>query len=359
MENGIVNVANGLAAKGVEMGVACLSDRGAFADRLPAPERVKVLGKKAGFSIGAIRELGKFISDWRPELVHTHNLGPLVYAGFATLGGRTVPVLHGEHGQIQKQDLTPRRVALRRLAYRSAHTVHTVSSGLIATLRQQGFEAPRMAAVVNGVDCNRFKPVHDRSAVRSHLGLPGGDRLVLGIVGRFVALKRHLMLFEALETVMARHPLLHLMVLGDDGEEKGRIVDAMAGHPFHERIHWLGMRSDMNRCYQAMDLLVVPSEIEGLSNAVLEAMACGVPALAHVACGNGEAITNNVDGILRDLADAKTLAVAIDEAVADQARLKEMGERARQTMIERFSLDAMAENYLRLYQAIIDDDRPR
>jgi glycosyltransferase involved in cell wall biosynthesis len=129
----------------------------------------------------------------------------------------------------------------------------------------------------------------------------------------------------------------------------------MVSHPFADRIHWLGMRADMDACYQAMDLLVSPSEIEGLSNAVLEAMATGVPVLAHEACGNNEVVRNGVNGILRDLRDADALASAIRETVANPENLTRLGLAARQHVVDHFSLDSMADAYLRTYQSIVRD----
>ena len=111
----------------------------------------------------------------------------------------------------------------------------------------------------------------------------------------------------------------------------------------------------MDLCYQAMDLLVSPSEIEGLSNAVLESMAAGVPVLAHVACGNNEVIRDGIDGFLRDIRDANTLATAIEEAIADPVKLAQIGALARKRVVSDFSIEAMAASYYRTYQSIIRD----
>lgn len=353
MENGIVNVANELTKVGVTFEVACLRERGSFADSMPQPDLVYSLGKKAGLSMTAIVRLATIIRRSSPDLIHTHNLGPLIYAGAASLGGTRIPILHGEHGQVQPPDLTPRRILLRRLLYKCCYTVHTVSKGLIMTLKQQGFSSDRITAIVNGVDCRRFRPDMElRQAIRAELKLPSIDSCVLGIVGRFVALKRHLMLFDALHRVMQHNPHVHLVVIGDEGSDKEAIVLGMKNHPFANRIHWLGMRRDMDRCYRALDLLVSPSEIEGLSNAVLEAMASGVPVLAHVACGNNEVIRDGIDGVLRELNDSTSLATALEETIKHPDRLSALGEAARARVGADFSIEAMAQNYLKVYERV-------
>lgn len=352
MENGVVNIARQLAASGISTHVACLRERGSFAERLPDPQAVTVLGKQTGFSQRSLLALARVIRQQRPALVHTHNLGPLIYASLATLGGCTVPILHGEHGQIQPQDLSPRRLATRRLLYRCCHTVHTVSGSLLDSLHALRLRSRRMTAITNGVDCDAYAPAPAKGAARERFGLPAEGVTTLGIVGRFVALKRHLMLLESLVPVMKAAPHVHLLVVGDHGAERETIIAAMRDHPFANRIHWLGMRSDMAACYQAMDLLVSPSEVEGLSNAVLEAMACGVPVLAHLACGNNEAVVNGRGGFLHELPDAASLAQILGVIVSQPAVLAEQGQLARQRVVEQFSIGAMAGGYLKIYREI-------
>ncbi len=353
MENGVVNVADRLATKGVCTHVACLVDRGSFAERLPDPTAVTVLGKGRGFTTGSVLRLAELIRRFAPHVVHTHNLGPLVYATLATLGGITHPILHGEHGQIQSAERSRKRWLMRHVLHRCCHTIHTVSEGLRQTLLAEGFKPRRMVAVVNGVDCVRFQPPEDKAVAKTSLNLPP-DAITLGIVGRFVALKRHQLLLDALQPLMAENPRIHLLVLGDHGSERERILQAMREHPFSSRIHWLGMRSDVAPCYQAMDLLVAPSEIEGLSNAVLEAMASGVPALAHAACGNVEAVAHGENGFLHHISDAPSLTSALRDAVADSQRLATISEQARKRAASHFSMESMAAGYLKLYIEVAD-----
>ena len=108
----------------------------------------------------------------------------------------------------------------------------------------------------------------------------------------------------------------------------------------------------MAACYQAMDLLISSSEVEGLSNAVLEAMACGVPVLAHMACGNNEAVINGQGGFLYELPDAQRLTHALLSILTSPASLVEQGRLARQRVEEQFSIAAMAAGYLRVYRAL-------
>ncbi|MFM8469193.1 MAG: glycosyltransferase family 4 protein [Limisphaerales bacterium] len=95
-----------------------------------------------------------------------------------------------------------------------------------------------------------------------------------------------------------------------------------------------------------------PSIFEGLSNAVLEAMACGVPCLAHTACGNAEVITSGSDGFLGALDSVDLLAAELHRVLANPAELSATGQRARARVMKDFSMDAMVRNYARIYREV-------
>jgi glycosyltransferase involved in cell wall biosynthesis len=114
----------------------------------------------------------------------------------------------------------------------------------------------------------------------------------------------------------------------------------------------LGFSDQPHSIYPAIDLLAVPSVNEGLSNVILEAMACGVPVLSHQACGSVEAITGGSDGVVADLGSAAALAAELANLLHRSDTLAAMGARARQTAVSRFSLSQMADQYAELYRQL-------
>jgi glycosyltransferase involved in cell wall biosynthesis len=156
--------------------------------------------------------------------------------------------------------------------------------------------------------------------------------------------------FAAFEKLAPQWPSLRLLVVGDGGADRDHIIGLMKAHPYADRILWAGHQNDLPKYYRAMDLLAAPSEIEGLSNAVLEAMACAVPVLAHSACGNAEVIEDGLTGFLSDIHDANTLAACIESPLKDSALLARCGAGARETVLKRYSMEAMADCYRRLYR---------
>ena len=175
MENGVVNMARALEPRGIQMHIACLERRGAFAERLPLPARVEVMGKTRGFSGKAVGRLAREISRVEPALVHTHNLGPLIYSSLATAFGLRCAMVHGEHSQLTPEERQPRRLRQRRWLYHACRAIHTVSRGIRDELLALGFPPDRLTVVANGVDTERFAP-GDQATARETLGLPAHAR---------------------------------------------------------------------------------------------------------------------------------------------------------------------------------------
>lgn len=352
MENGVVSIANGLDPQLFETSICCIERTGEFAQRLRPSIDVTTLNKPPGFRFQAVRELAALIRTEAPDVLHTHNLGPLIYAAAArAISPRLwrTPILHGEHGALQGDSLHPRRLRQRRLLYRLCKLIHTVSSGLRKELIDRGLPASKIIPLLNGVDAQRFAPPTDKAIAKRTLGLPS-DRPVIGTVGRFIATKRHELTIQAFERLASTPTSPHLIMVGDGGSEKHRIHNLAASSPCIDRIHLLGHMSDPSPAYQAMDLLVMPSSHEGLANALLESMASGVPVLAHSACGAGEVITSGVNGTLVDIQTAADLADAIEALIADKSTLERLAATALTDAQQRFSVDAMVAGYSDAYR---------
>lgn len=343
MENGIANVANALHGNGFEIHACCLRTRGRFAERMPAPELVRSLDKEPGFSLRWAHALRDTITEVRPDIVHSHNLGALIYTTGATRMGRLAPVIHGEHAEFAPAELVWRRLYLRRLLYRACRKVHTVSDSLTAHLGSVGMPMARVVTIRNGVDTERFSPETEPA----ELPFPSGTTTI-GMVGRFGEFKGHRALVEAFEMASRERDDLRLLLVGDGGPRKEAVLAQIAASPLSDRIHWGGFQKEPAAFYRAMDLLVVPSTNEGLSNAVLEAMACGTPVLASDSCGCGEAIGDSPAGALCDMSSPSAIAAALKEHFS-RAEARDLGAVARDHVVRHFSFDKMVSGYRQLY----------
>ena len=358
MENGVVNLCNRMVDRKFELAICCLNTVGEFGSRLDRRVRVQSLEKPLGFHWSAVKQLREAIWNWSPDVLHSHNLGPLIYS-VGALGpfcsSDSPTLVHGEHAEFRADEKTIRRLGLRKLLYRRCQGVHTVSSGLSRELVDLGFPKKKIRTILNGVDHVRFRPLdceEDRSELRVRLGIPA-EATVLGLVGRFGALKRHEMLIEGFERLAEMFPDLFLLLVGDRGPRKAIVLDRISQSPFSDRIHWAGFQLDPVPWYQILDLQIVPSKNEGLSNAMLESMAAGVPCMAHPACGAAEIITHGKDGILGPMNDASELVDHLKQLLSRPGALSDLGRNARETAIEKFSMEAMLRGYEDLYRESI------
>jgi glycosyltransferase involved in cell wall biosynthesis len=359
MENGIANLANLLAPGGVDTHVIALNRRGVFADRLPTPSQVVSLGKSPGFSWRWAVNLRKEIIRIAPDVIHTHNLGPLIYTGLADLWPGLPPIVHGEHAELDNGEKGWKRLNLRRMLYRRCAAIHTVSESLTANLETNGLRHRRLVTIPNGVDTERFRPCDDPPGLRERLGLPApGQGFVIGMVGRFGPFKRQRLLVEAFDLLAQQNSSIWLLLVGDGGPEAASVKERVAASPFCSRIRLAGFQAEPTPWYQSINLLVLPSENEGMSNAILEAMACATPVLAQAACGCSELIDHGKTGFLTQCRTAQELAGAIQPFLANpNGDWQHAAHTARQRVMQEFSLDAMAEAYRALYRTVMAETR--
>ncbi len=354
MENGVVNLANHMPESQALTTFLCLEEAGAFAKRLKPGVIVRILGRRPGWDWRACWRLGWALRHLRPDVIHTHNLGPLIYATTARLMFPSlwrIPIMHGEHGALQGEGLLPRRLRQRRRLFQRCRIVHTVSEGLRQELISHGMPAGKLVTILNGVDCDRFCPASNLGEARLKAGLPE-NAFVLGAVGRFIATKRYNLLVETFEIIASANPDCHLMILGDGGTEQALVQERIRQSPFAGRIHTLGHQAEPAPFYQAMDILVMPSSHEGLANALLEGMASGLPVLAHAACGAGEVIQNNVSGFLAEINSASELSDRIGSLMAQPELRYLVSKNAREAAHTQFSLGAMVHNYLKVFRSV-------
>ncbi len=353
MEAQLVALINRLDIAEFEFQIVCLRHAGVYAQKLRKEVKVHELKKRPGFQWELAMNIGKIARQGRFNVIHTHNWAPLVYTCIGTFGGLTNPILHGEHSQLNKNETTPKRLWLRRLLFKCCEKVHTVSAGQKKELLHLGFNHSHLCSLVNGVDTSRFQPIYEdseRIALRERL-LPGSSRdFWIGTVARFGTYKRHRELISAFEQAMHINRHSRLILVGDGGPEKEGVMRQIETSPMRNRIHFMGYQTEPTQFYQAMDLLVVPSTNEGLSNATLEAMACGVPVLSNAICGARELIGENEAGWVADLNSIESLRDALQSVVQrSDSDLHEHGQSGRSRVLKHFSWESMAQRYSEIF----------
>ena len=227
-----------------------------------------------------------------------------------------------------------------------------------------GVAPRRIVRLPNGIPLERFQPATavEKQRARRDLGLPQ-DPLVVGFAGRFVRRKRIDIVIEALSRIPAeRRPTLALI-----GEPDPAYEDPFDPSPYlDEHVRWIRKQKDMWRVYPALDAYITTSEVEGMSNAVLESLSMGLPVLATDIPGHAELVRHGWNGWLYPAGDIERLNASFAELSSVWARgnLPRMGERSRTLAEEKYDVCELADHYVTLYRRLPAGayplpDRPR
>jgi sugar transferase (PEP-CTERM/EpsH1 system associated) len=349
LENGVVNVVNGLHAS-FEQAVVCVRGAGPMAARLPPDVPVVALERPAA-DRWTVLPLARALRALRPTVVHSRNW-PAIEAVPAARLARVPVVLHGEHGReaADPDGLDRRRRRVRRLLSPLVDRFVTVSADLRRWLgRDVGIPERKLVTIVNGVDTERFAP-GDGGASRLALGLAPGAPVV-GTVGRLDLVKDHAGLLRAFARVRAAHPAT-VLVLAGDGPCRAVLARLAGQLGLGAAVRFLGLRPDVPAVLRALDVFVLPSIAEGISNTLLEAMATGLPVVATRVGGNPELVEADVTGTLVRAGDPAALAAGILRYVEDPHLRELAGKAARQQAVARFDLAGMLARYRELYAAL-------
>lgn len=301
--------------------------------------------------------MARLFRAFRPDIVHTRNWTCIDAVIGARLAGVPV-VIHGEHGRdaSDPQGRNPLRRRVRRLLAPLVTEFVTVSRDLARWLTEDvGIPARKVTHICNGVDTDRFLP-GDRDAARRAIGVPDG-LAVVGTVGRLDPVKDHMGLIRAFAEGVAYRAAI-LVIVGD-GPTRPELAELVRTLGIEDRVRLLGERADIPLVLRALDLFVLPSVGEGISNAILEAMATGLPVVATRVGGNGELVSDGLTGRLIEPRSTAALAQAIRQYLDDPVLGKMHGRAARDRAERDFSLERMLAGYADLYRCCLARVGPR
>jgi glycosyltransferase involved in cell wall biosynthesis len=287
---------------------------------------------------GFLRLLG-VVRRFRPAIIHGYLFGPNLFAAAAgRLAG--VPVIVVAKRNVDAFE-TGRQILLQRLAHRLATHVTAVSEAVAQSAIALGVPRERITVIPNGVDAARF-------ASLDGLGAAPHAVPVIGSVGCLAARKDYATLLEALALLAGRGRAFRAVLIGD-GPERAALEARARGLGLSERVEFLGERKDVEALLAGLDLFVLSSREEGISNALLEAMAAGRPAIATAVGGTPEVLSPDT-GWLVPAGSPPALADAIDEALANPAEARRRSIAARRAVRDDLSIEAMVKRHEAFYE---------
>jgi len=361
LENGLVNLVNRMPRAKYRHAILCLAGFSDFRQRIQqADVEVHSIDKQPGKDPAAYGRLWRQLRRLRPAVVHTRNLGTADLQWVALAAGVRHRV-HGEHGwdAADPRGESPRALRIRRLCRAPTQRYVAVSQDIARWLHERvGVPQGQIRQIYNGVDVERFTP---EGPLPQDLPWPAQDAerpLVIGTIGRLDPIKDHAGLLEAFARLAgapgALQGRLRLVIVGD-GPEAGRLRARAQALGIAPLVWFPGMRADAPALLRSFDIFVLPSQNEGISNTILEAMATARPVVAGRVGGNGELVESGASGSLYDPHDPGALAAAIGRYLDDGALRAAHGAAARERCLRAFAMDTMVQAYTGLYDDLLAD----
>lgn len=323
---------------------------------IACPVHVFPLRRTYGWSgLRAARDLRALIRSQRVDIVHTFFETSDIWGGLvAKLSG--CPLLISG-----RRDMGILRSAKHRLAHRLVDPlfdrVLTVSDEVRNfCIRQDGLDPTRVVTVYNGIALEPTRPPIGQAALRRRLGLPEAAPLITA-VGHIRRVKGFDTFVRAAAVVRRELPQATFLVVGDphpqEPDHLPELQQLARSLGLTDALHFPGATDDVRPLLRISDVFCLPSRSEGFSNALVEAMACGLPCVVTRVGGNAEAVEDGVTGFVVRRDDPELMAAQILRLLRDPQAARRMGEAGRTRVEEKFTLEAMMANLTAVYDSLL------
>jgi len=342
MEGGVMRVVNNCDPSRFKLFLCSLTRNRGGLERIGGQVFYVEMHGKPGLDPLLLFRLVHLMREHRIHVVHSHNWGTFFYGVVAAWIAGVKVVVHGEHGK-EASDLAPspfrKRVLQRWLAARCTQLVtvtHDLKNEIVSTW---GVDSSKVKVIYNGLNLSLYGQEWDLSDLRVEIGVEPGDPIV-GSVGRLRPVKNFGLLLEAMVLVIKELPRTRLVLVGG-----GKMEESLKGLArtlgIDSKVIFLGSRADVHRLISLFDVFVLPSLYEGMSNTILEAMACSRPIVATRVGGNPELVEDGLNGYLVPPRDANALAERIITLLQNPDQARRFGRAGRDIVEKRHQLKAM------------------
>lgn len=303
----------------------------------------------AGFQWRRLLALAAYMRAMRFDVVHSHNWATMFYGVVAARLARVPVVLHGEHGRndVDRGGVPWKRDMLAALLARLATRVVAVNESISADIRGRWrLDEDDVICLPNGVDLRRFAPATEMKDV--------GSEFVVGTVARLDGIKNLPCLLLAFEKLLELEPSrpMRLVVVGE-GPLGGELRQLALRGPAAARIDFVGEAANPQDWYRRFDVYANTSFSEGMSNSILEAMACGVPVVASDIAGHRCWLRENENALFFPSDDARALAGCLHRLATEAGLTGRMGAANLELVRAKYDNKSFLERYATMYQELL------
>lgn len=342
LENGLINIINGSDCKKFIHVICSLTKNGTIANRVKNKNVFYYsLHKKDGNDPLLPFRLYNIIRKERPDAVHLRNWPSMVEGFVAAKMGRVNNIIYSEHGRHFDSVWNGQRVktAIIRHILNSVDHCLCVSADVAKEMKELYQLSRPVEVILNGVDSDKFSPKSEEDFGRTE------NKFVIGSVGRLDKGKRYDHLIDDFDRI---HEGVELRIVGD-GQEFDNLKKLAKSKSHHKEIKLLGSLDNVEENLQQFSVFVLPSESEGLSNAIMEAMSCGLPIVAYDVGGNRELVKQELGGFLVKDSNRHDFMEKIKYLYERPLLREQMGRFNRQYIVDNYSLKNMVQKYEQIY----------
>ncbi|MDX2367670.1 MAG: TIGR03088 family PEP-CTERM/XrtA system glycosyltransferase [Colwellia sp.] len=359
LENGVVNIINRLPEEKYRHTIVCVTghDNDFFARITTKNTNILDLNKPAGNGVAWLFECWKLLRKLKPDICHSRNLNALE-AQLPAFLARVPYRIHGEHGwDVNDLGGSNKKYQLWRRFFKPfIHQYVALSHEAVTYLKDKiNVNADNIHHICNGVDIDKFTPNKNRALLPENFA---NNSLIFGTVGRLAEVKNQTLLVSAFLSLWQQQSQLQdklrLVIIGDGillPQLKRMVTSASA----EQAVWFAGRRDDVAQLMQQLDIFVLPSLAEGISNTLLEAMASGLPYVATNVGGNADLVlSQHAHSHIVNVTDEQQLIKSMAQYINAPERLVKDSDLVREHCVKNFSLEVMVEKYHQLYQKNIN-----